>query len=93
MMWTADQVKQLLEGMDLEDPKVEILEPFGRKLLIGVISPSYERMNEGERQALVWDKLLDAIGDDATRWVEFVYTDSPTEALARRSRGEVAESR
>ncbi len=36
-------------------------------------------MEEGDRQRLVWGKLLDELPDRDSRMVEFVYTDSPSE--------------
>jgi hypothetical protein len=74
-----ERVRKVLEGLEVEDPKVSILDTRGSKVLASVVSPSFETMDEGERQALVWGRLIDELGDYDSRWVEFVYTDSPTE--------------
>ncbi len=82
---TKERVKQILEQFNVIDPKVDILENRGLRILAAVVSPSYEEMEEGERQAMVWGKLPDELGDQESRWVEFVYTDSPGELKARHA--------
>ena len=82
-MVTKDRVKQILEQLDIADPKVDILDNRGLRILAAVVSPSYEEMEEGDRQAMVWSKLLEELGDEESRWVEFVFTDSPSELKAR----------
>ena len=74
-----ERVKQVLEGLDLADLEVKILENRGTRVLVSVISTSFEDMDEGDRQSLVWGKLIDDLGDYPSRRVEFVFTDSPRE--------------
>ena len=78
-MLLEEKVKKLLEGLEIVDPQVKILEHFGLRILAQVVSPTYETMDEGDRQAMVWGKLLDELPDRESRMVEFVYTDSPSE--------------
>src|SRR4051812_30946209 len=73
------KVKKALEGMDLVDPVVKILENRGSRVLASVVSPSFEAMDEADRQSMVWGRLIDELGDHDSRLVEFVYTDSPLE--------------
>lgn len=74
-----ERVKRVLEGIDVADPEVQILENRGTRILASVVSPSYETMDEGDRQSMVWGRLIDELGDYDSRRVEFVYTDSPSE--------------
>ncbi len=73
------KVKQVLEQLDLADLEVRILENRGSRVLVAVISPAFEEMDEADRQELVWGKLLDELGDYESRRVEFVFTDTPKE--------------
>jgi stress-induced morphogen len=77
-----EKVQQILQRLAIADPQVRILEESGTRVLAQVVSSSFEGMDEGERQRLVWSKLLDELGDDQSRWVEFVFTDSPNELEA-----------
>jgi hypothetical protein len=78
-MRLEDRVRALLEGLDIVSPQVRIIDHYGARILAQVISPSFETMDEGDRQRLVWGKLLDELPDQDSRMVEFVYTDSPSE--------------
>lgn len=51
----------------------------GGKLLAFVVSPVYEGMDEGDRQAQAWGLLLDNLSDDEQSQVAFVYTNTPQE--------------
>ena len=74
-----EKVKKVLETLDLADLEVKILENRGTRVLVAVISPSFDEMDEGVRQEMVWGKLLDNLPDHESRRVEFVFTDSPRE--------------
>jgi hypothetical protein len=78
-MLLEEKVKKLLESLEIVDPEVRILKHYGLRILAQVVSPSFETMDEGDRQTLVWGKLLDDLPDRESRMVEFVYTDSPSE--------------
>jgi acid stress-induced BolA-like protein IbaG/YrbA len=87
------KVKMVLEGLDLGDIEVRILENRGTRVLAAITSPSFEGMNEAERQALVWGKLIDDLGDYESRRVEFVFTDTPrelAEAISESNANEAA---
>ena len=67
----------------------EVDEEFGRFTAI-VVSPTFEGMDEGERQHRVWQLVLDRLGSPASVAVEFIYTYSPSEK-ARLDSGEALE--
>jgi len=74
-----EKVKRALEGLDLIDPEVRILENRGSRVLVGLISPSFEQMEDGDRQAMVWGKLIDDLGYNDSSRVEYVFTRTPRE--------------
>jgi acid stress-induced BolA-like protein IbaG/YrbA len=74
-----ERVKRILEQLELNNPQVSILEVSGAGILAQVVSDSFQGMEDWERQRLVWSKLLEDLGDDKSRWVEFVFTDTPSE--------------
>jgi acid stress-induced BolA-like protein IbaG/YrbA len=80
-----EELKQTLEGLGW----TEVDEEHGRFTAI-VVSPSFEGMDEGERQYLVWKRVLDRLGSPASVAVEFIYTYSPSEK-ERLDRGEALE--
>ena len=51
----------------------------GGKFLAFVLSPSYEGVDEGDRQAQAWGLLLDNLPDDEQAQVAFVFTNTPEE--------------
>ncbi len=77
------EVRRIFEGLDLADAEIDFLPNRGTRVLVSLISPAFESMEDWERQELVWGALLDGLGDYESRWVEFVFTDTP---------GEVAEA-
>jgi hypothetical protein len=85
-----EKVKAALETLDLEDMEVRILENRGSRVLAAVISPSFERIEDADRQSMVWGKLLDDLGDDDSRWVEYVFTKSPREVAEDIAEAEAA---
>ncbi len=74
-----ERVKKVLEGLDLADLQVRILENRGTRVLVSVVSSSFEEIDEGHRQRMVWGRLINELGDYDSRRVEFVFTDSPSE--------------
>jgi hypothetical protein len=78
-MLLEEKVQKRLEGLEIVDPKVRIIKNYGLRILAQVVSPSFETMDEGDRQVFVWGKLLDDLPDRESLMVEFVYTDSPSE--------------
>ncbi len=73
------EVRRIFEGLDLVDAEIKFLDSRGGRVLVSLISPSFDTMNEGDRQELVLGALYDGLGDYESRWVEFVFTDTPAE--------------
>ena len=80
-----DEVKKILEQLDLDNPQVEILEESGAKIMAQVVSTSFEGMDDWKRQRLVLSKLRESLGEDRSQWVEFVFTSTPGEVEASHS--------
>ena len=84
---SGSESKKCWKVLDLDDPEVNILDNRGTKVLASVVSPSFDTMDEAERQSMVWGRLIDELGDHDSRWVEFVFTDSPRCRGHRRGEG------
>lgn len=46
-----------------------------------LVSPDFEAMNDGQRQRLVWDRILALLDYRDQERVAFVYTNAPSELL------------
>ncbi len=74
--------KQLIEVLEkrlkLKDPKFKLENLSGGKLAGSVISDTFMRMEDSERQKHIWDALEDEFGDRATQLVStlLAYTDA-----------------
>jgi hypothetical protein len=78
-MKIKDKVKKVLEELRLSNLEVEI-EPDSGTLVVAVVtSDDFETMDEGERQYLVWTKLLEQLDPNEQTQVEFVHTMAPSE--------------
>ena len=86
------RVREALQKLDLIDLEIRFLNNRGTRVLVSVISPGFVEMDEGERQELVWGKLLDELGDYDSRRVEFVFTDTPKEIDQAKAEVNAAET-
>lgn len=55
------------------------------KIEVGVVSPTFEGMDEARRQELVWGRVLDTFEADEWRRIAFIYTDAPSEVAAKQA--------
>jgi len=75
------RLKTLLStSEEIRDPAID-MRWEGIKLVARVVSPSFEGIDEAERQAVIWD-LLEQLPAEDRRRIEFVFTDSPSEEAA-----------
>ena len=75
----AEKVKIVLEKLKLRGLEVEIEPDTGFKVVAIVTSEEFETMDEGERQQLVWMRLLEELDPHEQTLVEFVHTMAPSE--------------
>lgn len=47
-----------------------------------LITPAFEGMHELERQERVWEALIDGLSDTEAEFLEFVFTEAPSELAA-----------
>jgi acid stress-induced BolA-like protein IbaG/YrbA len=66
-----DKVKKVLEELPLSGLTVEIEPDNGFKVVAIVTSNEFETMDEGERQHLVWRKLIEKLNAREQALVEF----------------------
>ncbi len=85
-----EKVKQVLMQLNVIDPEVKILDEYGYRVVAVVVSRSFEGMTDGDRQHLVWRKLLEELTDREQEWVEFVFTKAPSELEGSRTKSEIS---
>jgi hypothetical protein len=78
-MTIQEEVKKALEELPLAGLAVEIEPDSGFRVVAVVTSNDFESMDEGERQHMVWKKLLERQDDYEQTLVEFVHTMAPSE--------------
>lgn len=74
----SQRLKQSFESA-LADPIVSAERGDFTKVLVYVVSPTFEGMDEGDRQEIVWERVLEDFAPDDQRKIEFIYTDAPSE--------------
>jgi acid stress-induced BolA-like protein IbaG/YrbA len=74
-----EKVKRILEQLEVETPVVTIEPGNGYRVVAEVVSPSFDAMDEGERQMIVWSKLLDELADHEQSGIDTIFTNSPSE--------------
>jgi acid stress-induced BolA-like protein IbaG/YrbA len=77
-----EKVKNVLGKLELRNLEVEIEPNTGFKVVAVVTSDDFETMDEGERQQLVWVRLLEELDSYEQTLVEFVHTMAPSEREA-----------
>lgn len=78
-MKIEDKIKMVLEELPLSGLAVEIEPNDGFKVVAVVTSNDFETMDEGERQHIVWKKLIQRLDGHEQSLVEFVHTMAPSE--------------
>jgi hypothetical protein len=76
-----DRLARALAG-ELEDAEITAERGRGYKVLGFVVSPKFEGMDEGERQDIAWSAIMDEFSLAEQAWIEFIYTDAPSEIAA-----------
>jgi acid stress-induced BolA-like protein IbaG/YrbA len=85
-MKIQEKVKKVLGELPLSSLVIEIEPDNGFKVVAVVTSNDFETMDEGERQHLVWKKLIEKLDPDEQSLVEFVHTMAPSEHEVVRDR-------
>ncbi len=75
------RVRTILMTSDLIEPVVEII-PDGMRLVVNVVSTSFEGVAESERQALMWDLFEENLSPDDHNLIEYVFVDAPRKEAA-----------
>ncbi len=73
------RVVQALKGLNLIDPEIKIFESHGSRILASVVSPSFDKMEDADRQSMIWGQLIDELGEYDSRQVGYVITSTPQE--------------
>jgi hypothetical protein len=47
-----------------------------------IVSPTFDGMEDFDRQRLAWQAVLDHISEEDRRWITFLFTHTPAEMAA-----------
>jgi hypothetical protein len=84
-MTDRERYKQMLtESMEghLESPLVDVLEAEPFRFQGSIVSPTFEGMEDWERQELVWGRVYRTFNEEDRRWLDFIFTNTPAEMAA-----------
>ncbi len=73
------KIRRIFEELEVDHPEVIIHQGDGYRVEVVVISPSFAAMDEGDRQSLVWSKILNELTDEEQGSIDTVFTFSPAE--------------
>jgi acid stress-induced BolA-like protein IbaG/YrbA len=76
-----EKLRQSLEG-HLDSPKVDVIEGDPFRFLGIIVSPSFEGMEDTDRQRIVWDRVLKTFDERDRKRIEFLFTNAPSEVAA-----------
>lgn len=74
----SQQLARALDGR-LDGPRVTLEQNDSGRLFAYIVSPSFENMEDSDRQALAWGAVLDNFDEGDQRRIEFIFTDAPSE--------------
>jgi acid stress-induced BolA-like protein IbaG/YrbA len=74
-----EKIRDVLMDLNVVDPQVQFLDGYGYRVVAVVVSKTFEGMPDGDRQHLIWRKLLEGLTDREQEWVEFVFARAPSE--------------
>ena len=82
-----DRFRDCLLAVQVSCPQVRVFEAdSGKYKYYGkLVSPDFEGMNEGQRQRLVFDTILERMSDFDQRRIAFIFTDAPSEVHQTQS--------
>ncbi len=75
------RVRNILMTSDLIEPVVELF-PDGMRLVVHVVSSSFEGVDDAERQALMWDLFEQNLSPDDHNLIEYVFVDASRKEAA-----------
>jgi hypothetical protein len=70
-----------LEGR-LESPEIRVIETDPYRYAGIIVSPTFEGMEDDDRERLAWQAVYDHISEDDRQWIVFLYTHTPAEMAA-----------
>ncbi len=74
----TDELSKAL-APQLDSPKISARRGDFYKFLGFVVSPTFEGMDEGRRQEIIWAEILDHLSPEMQDRIEFIYTEAPSE--------------
>lgn len=75
------KLRRSIERSGIESPYIEFLPPSPGRVLILVVSPTFEGMEESERLDLVYGPIMEDFTTREVDTIEFIYADAPSEIV------------
>lgn len=74
----ADRVRDVL-GRNFQVSRFESSKEVPGRIVLQVVSPDFDGLDDVERQVRVWEILRDSFGDEELLALEYVFTESEEE--------------
>lgn len=84
MQYLIPKVEEALRKLDVSAPTIEVWSE-GTTVMGVVTSPTFDGMDQSDRQSIIWGCLLAELAPMDNALVEFVWTYTPEELTARRA--------
>lgn len=86
------KIREAIDALGLDRPSIRFPPNDNPRLLLAIVTPTFEGMDEAKRQSLVYEALLEHFSFDDLTEVEFIFTDAPSEIEEEEAAGEPAAS-
>jgi len=77
---TKDDLEWVMRQLPVKDMSLTI--DGNWKYVVDLVSPDFSKMDEAERQEMVWGHLITMLSDRKREMVEYVFVRSPEDVLA-----------
>jgi len=74
-------LRQSMEGF-MESLTIEVKESEPFRFVANIVSPTFEGMEDWERQEFVWKRVYEKFSEQDIQWLEFIFTNTPAEMAA-----------
>jgi hypothetical protein len=73
------KLDESLKRTPLEAPRIKVFRGDFCEILVTILSPSFDGMDESERQEIVWKRIFADFEEDERSLIRFIFTQSPSE--------------
>jgi acid stress-induced BolA-like protein IbaG/YrbA len=76
-----EMLTRSMEG-HLESPQIDVIESDPYRYQGIIVSPTFDGMEDWERQEQVWDRVYKTFDEEDRPWLDFIFTNTPAEIAA-----------